>query len=388
MSPRAQWLVLGAILVLTAAGFGALYQLRLNRGDSFPAYSSRRADPLGTRALYDSLAELPALHVSRRFEPLSDVEATKPRTIILAGFEQADWIHFPKTEFRALDAAARNGGRVVIAMRAVHDLGEAEVKEKTTAKSAEEKPVVEKKSRTVKPKAPREFVDPGKLWGAALKTRWLMRDAQREPGVAKELPAQLRWGSDIYFLPAAGSPWRVVYRRGTEPVLLERPLGRGTLVLAGDAYIVSNEALQRDRAPALLAWIVGANPEIEFDEQHLGVTENRGVAALARSYGLGGAASVLAIFAALFVWSRMALFVPPAEESAEIALVYNQTAGLEALLRRAVPRAGLAEACIAEWRRTARPDDAARADAARAACPANVSPAVIYNAITTALRKR
>jgi len=53
-----------------------------------------------------------------------------------------------------------------------------------------------------------------------------------------------------------------------------------------------------------------------------------------------------------------------------------------------VPRAGLAEACIAEWRRTARPDDAARADAARAACPANASPAVIYNAVTTALRKR
>ena len=55
-----------AALALLVAGLGLLFHWRLGQGDLFPAYSSLRADPLGTRALHDSLALVPGRRVERR----------------------------------------------------------------------------------------------------------------------------------------------------------------------------------------------------------------------------------------------------------------------------------------------------------------------------------
>src|SRR5688500_6981246 len=110
-----------------------------------------------------------------------------------------------------------------------------------------------------------------------------------------------------------------------------------------DVYPLSNEALQRDRSVTLLGWLIGSHTQITFHECHLGLVEDRGLAALARKYGLTGAFLALLFTAGLFVWHRVSLFVPPAIESPELALTYHQTAGLEALLRRAVAPAELIE---------------------------------------------
>jgi hypothetical protein len=142
--------------------------------------------------------------------------------------------------------------------------------------------------------------------------------------------------------------------------------------------------MQKQRAPALLAWLAGPHREIVFSEGHLGVVENAGVAALARRYGLTGAGVVLALLAGLFAWQRLMLFVPPAPAGAEVALAYRPTAGLEALLRRALPPGKLLPACLAEWRRTARAGDLAHVESAAAAR----APADAYNAVVRTLRRR
>ena len=41
-----------------------LFQLRFEQGDIYPAYSSLRADPLGTKVFYESLETLPGLSVA------------------------------------------------------------------------------------------------------------------------------------------------------------------------------------------------------------------------------------------------------------------------------------------------------------------------------------
>src|SRR5262249_14023741 len=163
--------------------------------------------------------------------------------------------------------------------------------------------------------------------------------------------SRVAWHSDVFFRPATGVDWRVLYERGREPVLVERALEKGSIVLAGDAFFLSNEALQRDRSTALLAWLVGSHTRVVFDESHLGVEANEGVAALARRYGLGGAFATMLLLAALFVWRQAALFVPPPDEVHELSLAYHPAAGLEALLRRAVPADQLAGACVTEWKR-------------------------------------
>src|SRR5262249_53891228 len=57
------------------------------------------------------------------------------------------------------------------------------------------------------------------------------------------LPATLPCHTALYF-DHANEPWRTIYdREPVRPVLIERPLGRGTVVLAADSFHFSNEAL-------------------------------------------------------------------------------------------------------------------------------------------------
>jgi hypothetical protein len=234
-------------------------------------------------------------------------------------------------------------------------------------------------------------MDLRRRWGAGVKDRYLMErtaEARRtEDEGAAGLPAQVAWRSDVYFDLEPDAGWRVIYRRGGEPVLVERQHGRGSIVLVADAYFLSNEALQRAREPALLAWLVGPHRRVVFGEAHLGVVANPGVAALARRYGLAGGCFTLLLLAALFVWRRMAGFIPPAEAAGEVALTYHPAAGLEALLRRSVAPAELVPTCVHEWRTTAREADRARVEAALAAAPKKGSPMQLYNAAVRALRR-
>src|SRR6185295_18194593 len=97
------------------------------------------------------------------------------------------------------------------------------------------------------------------------------------------------------------SSWRTIYGRiaGTnvEPVVIERTMGSGSIVLCADSFHFSNEALRREREPELLAWFIGPAREIVFDETHLGVQEAPGVATLARKYRLGSVFVALLILA-------------------------------------------------------------------------------------------
>ena len=390
MNTRGPLLILGAVLVALALGLTALFRLRLGQGDVFPAYSSLRSDPLGTRALHDSLAELPGFRVERRTKPITSLAPLPPRLIVLAGLDPEDWTHVTTEEFNALDAAVRAGSRLVLAVHAhVYSDAEAEAKrdaEQRRKEAAGRQP--EKDPR--KPKV--TFADLRRLWGAVQKERELIDrtpdTAQRARDATAGLPEHIGWRSDIYFQPQTGVNWRVLYRRGAEPVLLERQLERGSIVLAGDSFFLSNEALQRERSTALLAWLVGPHTRVVFDESHLGVVADPGIAALARRYGLAGACGTLLLLAALWVWRRMALFVPPPVESAEVALAYHPAAGLEALLRRAVPADELVAACAAEWKHTAAAGDVARVEAALAAAPKTAPAAARYNAVAQALKRR
>jgi len=403
MSRHGSTLALILVLAILAGGLTQLFRLRLGQGDIYPVYSSLRADPLGTLALHDGLRQLPGLHVERRLKSLASLEAATPQTILLAGFAERQWTKVTTAEFDALNAAVRAGSRLVITMHAkTSDQAEADDEEEkadvTTKKPSAKKP--EKKSEPkekevdpvlekIRPKV--VYADLVKRWGISLLSREALdakTGARLAVEVTEKLPAQVGWRSELYFKPVPESGWRVLYRRGGEAVLVERQLGRGTIVLAADSYFLSNEAMQDDRPTALLTWMVGPHSRVVFDESHLGVVVDPGIAALARRYGLSGAFFTLLLLAALFVWRRMALFVPPPEETRELALAYHPAAGLEALLHRAVPAGELVAVGVDEWRRTANAADAARVAAALASAPPQASAIERYNLLNRALRRR
>ncbi len=401
---HALWLVL--IAVIFVAGLAWLFRLRMSQGDVFPAYSTLRADPLGTRALYEALEEIPGVHVERSVRPLKKLGEASQATIVLAGIRRKDWDGMSVEDANILEAAVREGARLIVIFHAelssVADTAEPVRKRTSPEKdeAAEKKKAGEadanrrrspRNDESERPHPVRAFADWEKRWGLGMHTRWIADGGsgawKREAPDLLENPVE--WKSDLYFRPAPGAEWRVLYTRGGWPVLVETTLGRGSVVVAGDSYFLSNEAMQKHRAPHLLSWLFGEHTRVVFSEAHLGVVENEGVARLARRYGLAGMFFVLVLLAALFVWKRMALFVPPPPESAETALGYHPSAGLESLLRRVLPAEKLIETCVTEWERGGRvsESDQARVREAQAG-RGKASPVTVYNTIVRALKRR
>ncbi len=406
-------LALAAALVL---GVAALYRLRVARGDVFPEYSSLRADPLGLRALHDAAGFLPGRESVRWLKPARRLETGAGDVVFVAGLDRMRRETLDTGDWAALDRAARAGARVVVAWHAElaqpadgvrvrevrtdpwaedetepepekPEADKADEKEKDEAELAEER----RKRETAPP--PRFASEHERRWGARLLRRELVNrvdedDALRAEAAPADWPETLpSWRSDLFFLPRAGDGWRVLYRRGGEPVLMERARGAGTVVWLADSFVLSNEAVQRERATPVLAALLGDARRVIFVESHLGVKLDSGVAVLARRYGLGGAALTALLLAGLWIWRRASPLAPVVPEEAEVRLMLAPTAGLEALLRRAVAPAGLFAACVDAWRSGASEGDHRRLDAATARV-APGEPVAAYNAAARALSRK
>ena len=165
------------------------------------------------------------------------------------------------------------------------------------------------------------------------------------------------WCSALVFTNLDFS-WRVIYARGTDPVMIEREHGRGSIVVATDSYFVSNEAMRKERNPDLLIWLAGNNSTLLFEETHLGVQEKPGIANLARRYKLHGGIVALIALALLFIWKNSLSFVPRADDEWTTTPVAGResAAGFQNLLRRSIPPKDLLQASLDEWHKSSRLD--------------------------------
>ena len=278
---------------------------------------------------------------------------TQPRTILLAGLAEKKWTEFTPAEFDALNAAVRSGSRLVIALRAKNvpqnDTENSESSDRwprVKAGKAKEKSVPKKTSDEPKQENSEPEPEPALRRRSSMPI-WPNAGARRSCSVAARLGVAILSGAVLAahpderrcrgggrlaqrFLFQDGAGWDVA---GVVPARRRTGAGgaitgAGHLVLAADVYFLSNEALQEDRSTPLLVWLIGPHTRVLFDESHLGVVADPGIAALARRYGMSGAFFTLLLLAALFVWRRMALFVPPPDDAPEIALLYHPAAGL------------------------------------------------------------
>jgi hypothetical protein len=105
------------LLALATAAFiigvVQLFNLRFESGDVYPKYSSFRADPLGAKALYESLA--PLVPVSRHLERLSKLGDGQECTLLYLGADPGD-LQFRKHELQSLETFVASGGRLVISL--------------------------------------------------------------------------------------------------------------------------------------------------------------------------------------------------------------------------------------------------------------------------------
>lgn len=410
-----------ALAALFLYGVAQLFVLRYEKGDVYPPYSTLRTDPLGTKGLYEALDRLPELSASRNFGPLPRLRPATPVTLVYAGLtHRAYW---ETRELSTFNELVLGGTRAVFAfvpeeqrLRSADEVSadEAARKKKQEARSAKRKPKGKNlgaKDREAEKKAPADekkpaadadeddedesrtlihFEEVAGRWGFAFdylpadKEREFHREAVRADDKAR-LEPKITWHTALFFKELKPE-WKVLYRCAGQPVVIERRLGRGSIVLAADSYFLSNEAMRRERHPLLLAHLFDGPPALVFDEEHLGVRNDPGIASLARKYRLHGVVAGVLLIALLFVWKNASRFIPPYCDEArdgDVVLGKESAAGFINLLRRSIKPADILPLCLAEWRKSAphRPADRARVE--ELAAQEQVRPSTQRNPVAT-----
>jgi len=406
-----------------AYGIVDLFKLRFEGGDVYPAYSSLRADPLGTMALYESLGKMPGVSARRDFSADNQLPE-EPGTVYLhLAAESGEWDWLSADEVKVIKDFVNGGGRLVVTYAPETSIFQYELDEEKTnsifppsskSKNTNDPPVkVDKLDKTEKKKAEKKKKFPReKLW-VSLEEEWGFHEGfQKLPQTGDtyepvtvtnksdlDLPLTLQWHSALIFTNC-DPKWTTVYARDTNAVVIERKFSHGSVVMASDSYFVSNEAMLSDRHADVLAWLIGNNRHVVFDESHLGIVQQPGIAGLMRKYRLHGFALGLLLLAALFIWKNAASLVPPHpdERREDFITGKDAAAGFVNLLRRNVPSRDIFSVCFAEWKKSAATSgkvSRARQQQAEAIFDAENSlpqkdrhPIATYRTISETLRKR
>lgn len=402
-----------AASALFVLGLVRLLLLRYERGDVYPAYSTLRADPLGTRAYYEALGSVKAYTTDRGYTALDRELAEKPATIFYLGLDADELKFFPEDEVTALDDYVKNGGRIVLTFSPEDPQYEdADEIKKPAAKTkpADAKPPAKEDKNTPpadngpEPKSQQEKHERdalrreqeenkdepaakyhpslAALWGFGWKAHLTSEekkpatkknndddsssDADEEkpevlafrvtgPGLEEAVP----WKSALYFVRLEPE-WATLYDAKGKPVLIRRSWGKGEIIVATDSYLVSNEALRNDRRPALLGFLAGPGGHLLFDETHLGTQEQEGVMVLMKKFRLEGYLWGTLAVVVLFLWRNSAPLVPPRPAGSAAALGgavsgKDSRSGLVNLLRRNIPPAEILKTSLGEWKRGVTP---------------------------------
>ncbi len=413
--------LLAACAAVLAFGIAQIFQLRFAAGDVYPAYSSLRADPLGTMALYEALDQLPGVSVDRDFSDRNELPAGPATTYLHLAAKSSEWRWLQDDLLAEMERFARRGGRFVVTFypeavspyqpsfhkdrvgprpsnREDGDGRDSEDSEDDRPKSTKERDAAARQKRA----------DAKRYAGSqSLKTAWgldftVVNLTHDNKGIYKPskatncsnlpLPDSLEWHSGVVFTNL-GPAWKAVYKRDENPVVIERVFGAGSVVIATDAYFTSNEAIFADRHPDLLAWIIGPSSKVIFDEAHLGVVENSNISGLIKRYRLRGFIGALAVVTGLFVWKNATRLGPvkTSEHRSEWIEGRDAEAGFVQLLRRNIPANRILQTCFEEWKKSTksaplRATNNVSADEAFRAAAQDKDPAAAYNIFCQSVR--
>ena len=392
--PIFSFLAILALAALFVSGAIRLFSLQYAKGDEYPAFSSLRTDPQGIKALADSLASLPNISVKRNFRPLIRLQPTSPITLVYAGLDPlTTWDGDELREFNRL---------LSLGSRAVFTFAPEDSSETAPEKVAPTKtpPIPPAPPTDSPPNSPLSFDSVAKTWGFQFATFPHSKKSPsllaKPPDSASPLEPQIPWHSLLYFKNLSPE-WTVLYRANRQPVVIERSLNSGSVILASDSFFLSNQALREGHHSQLLARIFNGPPKIIFDEDHLGITDQPGVASLIRNYGLTTTIGALLVLTLLFVWKQSTHFIPPRHDLSQLNHRVDgkdTTAGFAQLLRRTIKPNDLLPVAFAEWRKSGihRPAELAQAEeilqSDQSQSPRQRQPVSTYQSIAHSLSRK
>ena len=451
------WLALAGTGVLALVALMSVLRARYDAGESYPEYSSLRADPQGTRVLFESLGQVPGVETARNFERLDKVQGSPRQALLLCGLDARAFASYGMVDGQALARFAGSGGRLIIALNPATDMGritralhsaieetDKEDQEEEKARKADEEKKKKEKAKaapeTSQPKADKSKSDKPKDGKPAEKSKQKAKDKEKKkhrlhdeeplaaslkvsakavafyfsdkggspvklaPGTSLAADDTPLWFSNVYLnddpaqdwqaewgelakvverrlgrdehgdkpgeekpekkkkadKPVEPSPWRTIATKGGRPMIMERKLGSGSVVVCTDRYFLSNEALWKGPSTAFLSWLFGDATRITFEETHLGpgIGDEDGVMTLARRYRMHGLFLGGILLFGLFIWRNSLSLVPPNPEDdlghwrADAVAGQSTASGLEGLLRRGVGHSKLLARCLDVWEGT------------------------------------
>ncbi len=393
-------LALGLIAV-----FGRVLEMRISGGNIYPHYSTLRNDPIGSSAIFDSFASLEGYSVGRNLTPLTGIKNLDGDTaLLLLGLP---WDSFKtlraKDNSPVLRAVEDDGARLVITLnpklvpdffrkkntdeeddwfdrrRKLRDKLRKDRKKKEEEKSGSVKKKKENKEDedededdlTEEERKLEEEAD--EKFGIKLNERLAveipdLEDFQRpdegwktKPGKTLDpsgVPAALPFWFSQYRLKPNDKVWKKVVMVDESPVVLERRLGKGSIVLATDSYFASNESLHGGGNPEFLLWMAGGKSRLIFDETIHGSVSSGGAMKLIRRYRLHGFFIGMFLFIGLWAW-RSATSLTPGDESVDRGFVEEtavsgeqSNSGFIQLLKRSIPGKELISQCVDVWKKS------------------------------------
>jgi hypothetical protein len=383
-------------------GVVKLFLLRFEAGDVYPSYSSLRSDPLGSRAFYSSLENINDTAVSRNYRSLQSLEFKENMTFFYIGTSVFDSDSVSEEWFKIFERLTNFGGRLVLSFlpvekkppnwrmpactvpqKEIEDTENTRQKDTSNHNQNRSKPDPTENASNAPNKEDKKLEEGPEPVNSlkqgnciSLKEKWglVFAFAEKPPDKAayarndlsRDLPETISWHTALYF-DDLDDAWQVIYAVDGRPVIVERPYGKGSLVLSADSFFLSNEALRSERYPELLAWTLGKSAAVVFDETHLGIFKHPGVLTLIKKYRFDWFIFTVAVLSLLFIWKNSAYFVPPpkknqAQAGADFISNRDSTQGLISLLRRNIPARQILQVCTREWERTIQPQKRLRND--------------------------
>jgi hypothetical protein len=336
----AAWVVLiGGFLGLLFFGWQT-FKMRLETSDSFPEYSTYRADPKGLKALYESLQATDLIHASRRLQSSKILPSGQDQVLILAGV-RPDLETATEEDSLFFDHWLATGGRLIVALRPEKD----QTPRNTPAPRANQEATGDNSYSLWRTLIRR--------WGAEIAPLGENHSATVRSGLFGTIP---RWLGRNSFNQLTAD-WKIVAVQGDKDVIVERPFGHGSLVFLADSYPLSNEALGADRNTGFLLWLIDQRHGVLFDETHLGLGERPGIMTLARRYGLQGTLISVVALLLLFIWKCQYTLIPRRTRRDRTGLTVPGCSSDQVflnLLRRSVSQKDLLGVCLTTWLQTTR----------------------------------
>lgn len=384
-------LIIGLPLLLLL-GIYNIFSLRFSRGDLYPEYSSYRPDPVGCKALHDSLGEL-GIVMERHFEKIGKLKQEPNSILIRTGINSISEIY----QDESLHSFIMNGGtfigffhasaRKIVYAKVAKKSEEIEEDEKCEKESEVDKIEDELNDDDGKEDAEEqdEYSDedsdtdiesekistPSDRFKAILSCELSNKSKEKDAkgaaiDIAKPTELLTKNGSYIAFptfskntFQVDDNVWSVLYSTNDAPVMIKRKIGQGYIVLSNSTYFITNEGLKKHRANALIAYLIGDSHRVIFDEYSLGVQENRNIAWLFKKFNLHYLLINLGLIVLLFLWYNFGSLSNLSYvrensylESGVIDSKLSSSSGLLNIISKSIKPKELLNISIAEWRKT------------------------------------